>query len=796
MSYIPHADIRDAGWGKDAAGKRLIPHHYIKNNQFPSCVAIICPQQGDAELFKARAEFENARLGYKAYEYDSFGQVKFAGRRTPFALVNAETRITRTWAAGDASIRLAPSMKFREAPPNFEEGPGLFVFPEMEVRIFMGYSKTMYQDPIDWADDTWWLEPTPQIYPVFWGVVDTIKASATRLGVYYEIFMRDKMRYFIDTTLFKDLSVISRQQAEGTEQSFVTRFLVHQNIIDQTFFTPGVFNLLDQAEAENLSWQNQDDCRGGGNGDPVQSVQNNSTILAAPSDSSAILSTGFTQFPCDAPDFTTPAVFGNANNAGTQTRKPYVVDLMCLDGRLQLTGQDSLLTTWLIEQDGGAQIAEANRQLVGNMFADGGDCNVNISKMERDRCSRVGLLQLASLIIENGSFVDDSSLGAASGYYNMLHGDAKFDTFFKSQTVGNQQVAFIHDSTRELLPGTMANPQNSTASHYGQVTNLFNLNVKGQPPIDVMRYMANAEMLPTELFVDHRIGHFFYIPRSTTFREDNTPMRLYAVGRGVEIDGQFFPPNVIESQLEWTTHGYKNNFHINQAGTGETNQERTLNFYLSFAESPSNRILPNYIAPRHMTIADPTANTAVGGAAMALATGVAAGRILSRDLKVGTIVVDGDPMVQPGFSCWVFNGGLFNANTLQIQGPGYLEASTVKSQADFMRALFDCYENTGGEDNVQGVLNLGTNISMHNNAVANRDTIVVPDEGVEIDQITTDETINVGGRQLPADSRLLLKSPRQVRTPGHVFRADTIQHIFCVNLKQGYRTELLLGEIM
>lgn len=784
IPFVPKLKISDAGssrtdfsetfdgYSRSEGEKtgRLIPHHYIKNNNFPYCCLVTVPQPHHRELFQSRIDYANSKLKLPAYKMDDLGQVFVAGRRTPWAIVNAECTITRTWACGNGLVRLAPSMKFREAPPDWESGIGLFVFPEMEVRLFMGYTKNLYQDSLDWQNNNWFEKDQPEVQPVFWGVVDMISVKGSgNGGVFYEIVFRDKMRYFVDTVLHSPIAVATRQNDEIDGKGYISRARVMQNIIDQTFFTPGVLRQESPIGDEFAYDANQTGTR-------------NTTIMSSHNSQGSSVSPIKAEFPCRSPyNLEKTGIFGGPD----QTRKPFVLDYLCYD-TLSLTDCTVLPHMCKVEDGGATRSQEQKEKLQNDLIF--GDCDIAKTQLrntqEPFKESAQKLEQVMDLLIRKSRTSDDARRGLRSGFYETEVGDDESKILFETQAAGNNLTAMFFDSRREQMPGAVASPQSASTPHGLNIVSLINMNVEGQPPIDVMRYMANAELWPTELFVDHRTGHFFYIPKSTHFRKDGMPSRVYVVSKPVQIQDMYYPPNVHEWQMEWSTFGYKNNFHVMSIGTSSSGSELPLHYYFSLVESPGGRILPSYIAPRHMRISDPMATLDDTGAASALVTALSMARVLSRDIRVGTIVVDGDPKMLPGYSCWIFNTGLFNVDSLQMASEQYQKAITPANLSEYMTQAYQCYkEQAFGQMSNREYYGVPAAMTVSNAANQTISTEIEDDSSAtEFDKLVGNEP--------------LYKGTNQIRQTGIVLRADTVQHIFCTNLRKGYQTEILLGEIM
>ena len=750
---------------------RLIPHHYIKNNNFPTCCLVTVPQPHHKELFQSRIEYANRSLPRPAYKMDSLGQIFVAGRRTPWAIVNAECKVTRVWAAGDGLVRLAPSMKYREAPPDWESGIGLFLFPEMEIRLFMGYTKNLYQEPVDWQDDRWYTNPNPDVQPVFWGVVDMITVKGSSSGVFYEVVFRDKMRYFVDTVLHSPISIATRQHEDTDGKGYLSRGMFLQNIIDQTFFTPGVFR-QEPVVGDEFAY------------DRNQAAHRRTSVMSSYNSPHSSVSPVKAQFPCDTEyDLEITGIFGGPD----QTRKPFVMDYACYDS-ISLVDKDVFPHLNRVEDGGSTQSEEQKLKLQQDFMF--GDCSVMKTQLENSKPpfdeSANRLKAVMDLLIKRSRTSDDARRGLKSGFYDIEVGDddPEVKTFFDSQASGNNLTAFFFDSRREQMPAVVAAPQSSDTPHGLNVVTLINSNVEGQPPIDVIRYLANSELWPTEVFVDHRTGHFFYIPRSTHFRRDGMPSRVYVIGRPVEINNKIYPPNVHEWQMEWSTLGYKNNFHVMSVGSSSGGSELPLHYYFSLVESPGGRILPSYIAPRHVRIADPTASLDSTGAKNALVTALSMARALSRDIRVGTIVVDGDPKLLPGHSCWIFNAGLFNVDSLQMTAEEYTRSITPSALSEYMNNAYKCYrDNALGQTSNRQYFGVPASMTIANDANKTvSSSIVEDDKATEFDKLVGNEP--------------LYRGSNQTRQTGIILRVDTVQHVFCINLRKGYQTEILLGELM
>lgn len=181
------------------------------------------------------------------------------------------------------------------------------------------------------------------------------------------------------------------------------------------------------------------------------------------------------------------------------------------------------------------------------------------------------------------------------------------------------------------------------------------LQVVDQTPIDYIKYLAQQEIYPTELFQDHKNGDIYYTPRlndtiGLDYPSEKSKRRLYRT--------YFYRPESLFSELvlpedysidirqqilvlkeESSSLSVRTNYIVGNSSTGSGGNEVVINFQ-SKPSSWKNRDYPS----RYMQINDELIDTAFEAGAVASAKA----RIFSRDTRSGMMTIQGDPTFSPG----------------------------------------------------------------------------------------------------------------------------------------------------
>jgi len=202
---------------------------------------------------------------------DKYGQYLIAGQMGTFRFHSAVVRMTRFFAVSSATITLSidadqynkscgglntlqyddlkeatkidlsnvklktdssASIKTQTATSTTTLPPFLYtLYPDLEVRIFGGYSKDKYVESTDWMEDNW-QSTDSELAPIFWGVIDTISVSIQSTNIFISLNLRDNIRYFVDTNLVQEI-LPSKNNTAGNS---LTRFEVLSSVILNTFY--------------------------------------------------------------------------------------------------------------------------------------------------------------------------------------------------------------------------------------------------------------------------------------------------------------------------------------------------------------------------------------------------------------------------------------------------------------------------------------------------------------------------------------------------------------------------------
>jgi hypothetical protein len=909
-------------------------------NRFPSLLIIGQDRSSEQVIKNAASILPNGTtirsvLESRGIDFDPLSnQFLLAGRNTPLKVKSAKIQLTRHWTSSTASITLAydpgecglsPGTigggikdirslytieNGRKAASPASQGCDFFMLhPELEVRIFAGYTDSGNFDPDNWKHGAnnvpKWLDKTSPIFPVFWGSIDTISVQGSSGPLLVRINIRDKMKYFVDTHTVQEIT---------TTDKVLDRPTIVANVVSQAFWKvadPGLgFPTsattqpapVDNTRASSRNASKTLDC----NPEATTTVEEKTDKTVTPPPVNIVLNPFYrfanpprcievrpkVRFGADANGQSISTAICNPETAlgytttdvtkieallNSSTSTPISTAVKKFNkiyaGGIRTSGQSNnnpisgLIAAQLIGGKLSPNYVMTDtpaQQYASNAIAIAPLCpiyNVTTQKTITDTSQpNINALEGSGNVIsvKLGDVLANIKVQPAEGAItandyvllnNALTGNLKVKDFLG----GNQAIAGLAPDSplsQDLIVKLLAyQPTDKTAAEeaakkaagqsaavtdetpvryvgptgssnipsavynppYGlqmgqlladvgfasldplnsehQATwfkneatyptlplffiytaraavptgdgGLASFRVLDRPPIDVLRHLANTEVHPTELFVDQRTGHWMYVPRATAFRNDD-PIHMYSylVPQLTTSGGQpvLVPESVYQYKMEWSTIGLKTDFHI-------TNQKALAGGQTSGVGLQAHILLderggiPNYaISPRNLFVYDETTGT--NTSEEAFSTLMAIARVVAKDTKVGTVMIPGDPAVNIGESLRMFNTGLFSQDVYELSD------TAQKGINDWDSRLHDvtCRLYKGGGKNSE---------------VGAEANLIYPFV----------DTFGLG--DFSDDN----KDPYIKRADGALFRIECVTHHFVVNQRQGFITELLLGEL-
>jgi hypothetical protein len=328
------------------------------------------------------------------------------------------------------------------------------------------------------------------------------------------------------------------------------------------------------------------------------------------------------------------------------------------------------------------------------------------------------------------------------------------------------------------------------------------INVANQTPIDYIKYMAQHEVYPTELFQDHFNGCFYYTPRlnDTTGIEglvngnaEEAKERLYrtyfyrpeyciATDKGDEkMD---LRQEIITLKEERSSLSVRTNYIVSNASAGDPKNSVVINF----------EALPSYYEGRHLPryykqIDDELIDTPEEAAAIAASFA----QIFSRDTRSGMMVVQGDPTWSPG-ECLQIRGSPItqdkSGKDYEDDIKGFLETQKIlnKNIKKLQNELYDQREENRMSD--QQEVKQETPRGNQGQSSGDGDIPDLLEKGTQqannLAEADSNNDIITGERSGDSDSDFLTKAD-----PESIYRAEAIVHKLNDG-REGYYTEIQL----
>lgn len=170
--------------------------------------------------------------------------------------------------------------------------------------------------------------------------------------------------------------------------------------------------------------------------------------------------------------------------------------------------------------------------------------------------------------------------------------------------------------------------------------------LNNQIPVEMIKTLSSQDVYPTEMFMHHRDGHFYYVPRCNDISGLEDPARFFRTYYfKVSPEGVQLNPNqrLLAFKEERSSVALKTNLIIEKA---DANQQNTAHAEWSLhlrVRPHSLRGVP--MACKFMRLGpDATINTVADAAVVALS----AARFVSKDVRAGMAVLLGDPSIMLG----------------------------------------------------------------------------------------------------------------------------------------------------
>jgi hypothetical protein len=270
-----------------------------------------------------------------------------------------------------------------------------------------------------------------------------------------------------------------------------------------------------------------------------------------------------------------------------------------------------------------------------------------------------------------GAFVADIGVSSTQAYN-------PYAPYIPSSKINDKDVPFIGGRT-ENQPLTLGFPKfniltgrtayEGTAENFGNAQNFV---VADRVPIEYIKYLAMQEPNPTEVFVDHQTGDYWYTPRGLDTTGLNDPKRLNRTYFYRQYPEGIIPDlaqMVTVCKEERSSVGWRSNIIATQTANNDVQNPITIHL----------RVVPDWLKGRaypcsYYTVTDPTAKNVAELAAIALAFA----RIFAKETRALTIHTVGDPSLTPG-------------EAIQVIGSP-LNPDSLKSWAEERKTLLTYYE--------------------------------------------------------------------------------------------------------
>ena len=320
-----------------------------------------------------------------------------------------------------------------------------------------------------------------------------------------------------------------------------------------------------------------------------------------------------------------------------------------------------------------------------------------------------------------------------------------------------------------------------------------NFQVSERVPIEFIKYLANQEPWPTEMFADHRSGEYWYVNRGSDISGFSDPLRFNRT-----YYYRLYPNNVVPDprqmclsfREERSSIGLRTNIIVTNQKGSESRGSILTTHLISVPptlQSPEGRPLAYPAA--YYTVVDPSATDAVSVGALAIKYA----RQLSKDLRAATCKVVGDPSLCPG-------------EALQVAGSPLVKFDPVKLNEDreLLTRQIDAF--VGIDSSIEQQLKFDgqpkTEITKNPNLIVKEtppagSTPVVLDQPFEAKVSGGSTEVIKGAQQL---CNLAFDSGQPIETvnalnfkpaPETVWRVEGLTHLYN-DSEEGYYTELAL----